>query len=654
MLETRERQTYLDSLKPPEGFLLDRAVATTFSLDLTTLLVLPLSFARFEIDHALEALQDPLILLDTLKDYGNRLTVFCQQGQIHVPAFQHLLFSYLEPMVIEARAPNADGLFHAKTWLMRFVHPDDEKVLYRFICLSKNLTTTPTWDTALTIEGELQQHRIRGFSRSHPLGDFYAALPELATRPLSEARQNSLKDLQEEVRRTPFKLRYPFDEDGYRFWPLGISGHVRSPFWGRMDRALIISPFLSASLLKEISEPDRGDILVSRSHSLADLDGDCLARFGQVYVLDEQAEELDAIPAAADAIEHRESEVIEEDSSSSESDSSESDDLLEVEDEETSGSLHAKLFVTEQGWDARLWTGSANATVPAMPHVGGHGGSVWGRNVEFLVEVRGKKSVIGIDKILGTDEDEKSLRNLLYPYRAPEESSEEDAVCQELEEKLEALRRRLLDSGFQLTVVAREDSSLYDLVLTWNQLPELPSSLELVVWPVTQKVEKSRSLHSEHGVKELQFENLSALSLTSFLAFELRAEKKDIKAKVRFVLNLPVKGMPENRGREVLKALLADREKFMRYLLMILGEERSEEFLGSMRLDGRDWGSWQSSEFIPLFEELVRAIARNPEKIDRIESILADLRETEDGLKVLPEGFELIWEPIWEARRQEA
>ena len=42
MLDPEARYIYLNELKPPAGYVLDRAVATTFSLDLLTLLFLSL------------------------------------------------------------------------------------------------------------------------------------------------------------------------------------------------------------------------------------------------------------------------------------------------------------------------------------------------------------------------------------------------------------------------------------------------------------------------------------------------------------------------------------------------------------------------------------------------------------------------------------
>ena len=41
MLEPGQRRMFLETLRPPEGYLFDRAVGTTFTLDLMTLLAVP-------------------------------------------------------------------------------------------------------------------------------------------------------------------------------------------------------------------------------------------------------------------------------------------------------------------------------------------------------------------------------------------------------------------------------------------------------------------------------------------------------------------------------------------------------------------------------------------------------------------------------------
>ncbi|MEZ5285583.1 MAG: hypothetical protein R2712_12425 [Vicinamibacterales bacterium] len=84
------RTKLLDVLRPPDGFSLDEGIGTTCSLDLAALLVAPLAFTLFdaEDDEGRVRLQS-LEVLESLRRYARKLTVFCQAGQIYVPGGQY-------------------------------------------------------------------------------------------------------------------------------------------------------------------------------------------------------------------------------------------------------------------------------------------------------------------------------------------------------------------------------------------------------------------------------------------------------------------------------------------------------------------------------------------------------------------------------------
>jgi len=66
----------------------------------------------------------------------------------------------------------------------------------------------------------------------------------------------------------------------------------------------------------------------------------------------------------------------------------------------------------------------------------------------------------------------------------------------------------------------------------------------------------------------------------------------------------------------------------------------------------RDPGEGNGTPEFPLFENLVRALARDPRRIDRVARLVADLTRTEEGAALLPPDFERIWKPIWQARQE--
>ena len=178
MLRPDERAHLLELLRPPSGCRLDCAVGTTFSLDLISALMLPLSFAFFDWeDMDGKLVSDPLALLEALRRYGNRFTIFCQSGQIRLPPNYQRLVTFLEPCIYDVAPPDPDGVFHPKVWALRFLDARHD-VRYRVLCLSRNLTFDRCWDTVVALDGELLD-RSNAIAANRPLADFVAALPTL-------------------------------------------------------------------------------------------------------------------------------------------------------------------------------------------------------------------------------------------------------------------------------------------------------------------------------------------------------------------------------------------------------------------------------------------------------------------------------------------
>jgi hypothetical protein len=103
-----ERAHLLELLRPPSGCQLDLAVGTTFSLDLISALMLPLSFAFFDWEQPDgELAADPLALLEALRRYRDRFTIFCQSGQIRLPPKYPPLLTFLEPCIYDVEPPES-------------------------------------------------------------------------------------------------------------------------------------------------------------------------------------------------------------------------------------------------------------------------------------------------------------------------------------------------------------------------------------------------------------------------------------------------------------------------------------------------------------------------------------------------------------------
>ena len=87
----------------PSGYSLDRAVATTFTLDLETALTVPLAFAGFR----LEEQPDPIEVMQSLRGMSERIDVFCQAGAIGAGRWPSDLLALLEDVVHPVQRPQA-------------------------------------------------------------------------------------------------------------------------------------------------------------------------------------------------------------------------------------------------------------------------------------------------------------------------------------------------------------------------------------------------------------------------------------------------------------------------------------------------------------------------------------------------------------------
>ena len=624
MLEPSARAVYLGELRPPEGYTLDRAIATTFSLDLLSLLMAPVSMAVFETEGKEDVLRDPTAVLEALRRVSGRLAVFCQQGRIAVPKASTLLYSYLEPVVHEVRLPAKHSVFHPKVWLLRFVSPD-QAVRYRFLCLSRNLTFDTSWDTVLALDGILQ-NRQRGFGRNQPLVDFVRGLPGLAASPVRDECKDMVALLSDEVSRVRFEPPTWYEGD-FEFIPIGIPGHKRSPAIASNQRTLVMSPFLSEDVLKVLATQGKDNVLISRAESLDALSDAALSSIStraQVFAMQDDAQRP------------------EESGEGDASGLSANDDL---------SGLHAKLFIAESGWGATVLTGSANATRAALG----------GGNVEFMVKLQGQRAKVGINALLGKDNDKESFRKLLMPYERPVDQVAPDSIREALEASLQEARVTLAGSGLSVDVVSiGEDEFTMNLI---SSIPTDPSvsgvagagEIFIQAYPISLSENAAHDLAPLYRGETITFPGLSMASLTGFFAFVLTARREGRTLSTSFVLNLPVSGMPEGREKRIFGGLISDKGRFIRYLLFLLAEgDESGNLLDLlMRASVTDEASQQRQQpDIPLLEELVRSFSRQPEKIDRISALIEDMKATAGGGSVLPEGFDKIWGAFLAARQR--
>jgi hypothetical protein len=642
MLGTRERTLFLDSLRPPAGYRLRRAVGTSFTLDLMALLTAPLAFTFFDAhDDDGAPLADPVLLLEALRRHAEKITLFCQAGAIRVPRPGQGLLAFLERSVVDVQARREGGIFHPKIWVLAF-EADDKPAVYRVLCLSSNLTFARAWDTCLRLEGQLVEGQDTD-ERNEPFAELILALPKLSTRPVSPALQEELERMADEIRRANFHLPCPFDD--FRVHNFGLGERREWPF-PEGGRSLVVSPFLVGSTVRDLRRNHGLDVLVSRPEAFEDVvrvhGREALPR--TCYVLSPGAD-LDSRDAENEG---------EEGSHGSPPD----------EDEIELVGLHAKLFLFEQGWCARLFTGSANAT-----------GAAFAQNVEVLVELVGKKKKCGIDALLGLEGDPKlaTLRSILQEYRVPDVIEPPNGPKEKLERSADRWARRLGAARLTATACEAEDGERWDVMLS-GELPEVPAGTEIAevrVWPATLPAEAALRIPDAADQRRepvdptepadgaepadliVTFKRLSSEALTAFFAFEVTLGDGQHTVRKRFAVTAELRGAPEDRKERLLRALLEDRSRVLQLLFLILRGEGAdvsalrEPTLGDGSAQCGSFGGWDRTA---LLEALLRSLSHDPRRIDDARRLIADLERTPEGRKLLPEGLSEIWEPVWAAR----
>lgn len=626
-LTPETRVVLTEALRPPAGFRVDVAVGTTYSLDLTALLAAPLAFAVAD-ELSADAPQDPIRLLDAVRRHADHTTVFCQAGGIHVPAYRRIM-TFIEDGVVEVTAPANDGVFHPKVWAMRFVDPSGT-ARHRVVVLSRNLTFDRSWDTALVLDESPD-----GTIPAAPAAEFLRTLPHLAVRPLATDRARQVEDLATSLAGVQLAAPDPFTSG--ELLPLGTGADTPWPFPERAHRLLAISPFLTRGAVRRLATITRERHLVSRTDTLDNL-GAAAVDGWTTWVLQPLVEN-DESPADDAADGPPSSSSLAPDVSPADDDAPhpapqdaepESQDAVVDRDGflERSTGLHAKTFIVDEiGGQSTTVTGSANLT-----------GAGWSRNVEFDAVLRGPTRRCGVAATFQGSKEAPGLVQVLEQHTVPDvppSTDEEYAAARQLER----FHQRLAASRPVLEIAALEE----DRVTATLRL-ELP---EDVPGPTTVRLLSLEHARELAGTVEWV---LAPENVTPFLVVETSTEH----ATRRCILTARLRGDVGDRRQNAVLSVLTNRRDVLRYLVFLLGDPSYDALVTELAGGDGAGGTWSTGgpdPQIALFEPLVRAAGRDPEALARVAGLVADLRSLPDA-DLVPEGFDEVWDAVWQAHEE--
>jgi hypothetical protein len=577
MLQPSNRLTLIDSLRPPAGYSFDAAMAVTFTLDLRALLAAPAALAlhREVGDGESDALL-PVDVLHAIRTHAGNITVFCQAGSAAVPPPEKV-FSFLEGTVIPVIAPGG-GVVHPKVWVIRYRdHPGPDTKL-RVIVASRNLTFDPSWDTVIRLDEAVSN----GCDLS-PVGDLFEGLCGSTVDALEEAHVDRVASLCVDLRQRSFAK--PAGIKDVRAHVFGFSA-ATSPFPARVDRSLVISPFLSAGFFNRFY-PHPVTTVVSRPDSLFEVVN--VTTIHERFWFDDGSSDDDAGDALGPARPLR--------------------------------GLHAKAFAFEVGATTYWFLGSANATSAAF-----------GSNVEILLELTGSTTTIGIDEVCGGYGDDIGLKALFRNFDPDGESGPAD---DEVSLLLDRVGRAL--ASLKVTAQAVESENGWAVTYATEELIDLPGGIAAAVWPSTIPGSR-RGLVTGQRLDATFTTTLEAIS--SFLAVELVMGEKES----RFCIPVRIAGLPDDRDAHLMRSLIGNTGRFFAYLVALLADaDGNGDLLDD--LTAVTWGdeTWSAgvTEFgtPPVLERMLRAMRTDPSKLMGIRPLVQAL-EADD---VLPPAFIELW-----------
>lgn len=593
----KDRLDYGAVLSPPAGYQLDCAVGTTYSLDLDALVGACLALGLSE-DTDSDLLNNPICLLEALRSVGEKMVLFTESGQIHMPSKPTALYVLLEKIVFTVTPSKRRGIaaypsFHPKMWLIRYVN-NTGGFIYRFIVLSRNLTFDRSWDVTYFMEGEETGEEV---SKNAPLADFLHYLTrQLPKDENGKEKASHLRELRKALSHVKFE---PSEKEfyDYEFLPTGIPAveggyhdvKISDLFQNTYHDLLIISPFLTGSVLRDFNNRDSVTglqknrfVLITREFSLGKLKAEDVDNF-DIYIMQ------DAIVDGESALEDQ-------------SQNPQSQDI------------HAKVYMTRKNSDASLYLGSLNATYNA----------VYG-NVEFMLRLLSKNQYLNIDSLTeglfcGKESNEDN------PFQ---KVTMENAIIDEIEDSTNALNAVIKTiARNKPTAIICEEEGKYSIHVTFEQIES--NEYDISVKP----------LLSERSVPFSDYVVFSGLSMTKLSEF-YAISVSDGETTVERVLLIPTENLPSGRETAVVNSVIANKEAFYRYVAFVLGDDAN---VGS--LEGTVFGmdcSVKASHTIlqtpALYEKMLKTAVANPAKFDGIEYLLQNV--TEDG--VIPDDFKHMY-----------
>lgn len=597
--EKSDRLNYCKMLTCPEEYSLDFALGTTYSLDLETLAAVCFAFGA-DSEFSESMMNNPVILLNAFQKVSDRILVFSEPGQIHLPNKITKLDFLLEKMVVPVlleKVGNRYPSFHPKIWVLRYINFEGE-YLYRLLVLSRNLTFDRSWDFCFTIDGKIDKKQSNGKEVSDFIDFLVQAIPETLTH--SEHKKSILAELSKEIRQVYFETNNK-DFNNFIFMPLGIGKKSYPIYEERLlnryksfDELIVFSPFVSNEMMEEFNQNGRNSerhkrTLFTRDFSLKKIGNRNLTNF-DVYTI-------------KDTIYDGE-EIISEDS--------------EEEAGKQHQDIHAKLYQLDYKKEHYFYFGSANATYNGF-----------NKNVEVLcrLDSEGYQCAKFKRDLLG-DKNNSAFKKVDISNLEVESEDNNKIISDRLEQGIKDICHMQ-----SVGVVNKVSEEKFDLTLNI----EIPSDFDKANYEIRLfNCKKKVALEERMEFKDLELMELSEFYIISAKALNENGEEICVE-RVIIIHTAPI---PEEREKIVVKSIINNRESFFEYISYVLTddfiltsfENTNKKLLGLEHIE--------KAEMPAIYEKLLKTCLMDKSRIKDLQFVMDNIEDA----NIIPDDFRKLYE----------
>ncbi len=573
-----ERLNYSNLLRPKAGFELDQAICTTFSLDIENLITVIIALG-FSVDTPQEKLQNKALMLKSIADLSSKLVIFYDSSQIITHRLNKDVYALLENMLTPVNLPMIDNTkyypsFHNKTWLLTYKKIDSDEKYYRFLNLSRNLTSDKSWDVCFSMDGKTVNYTV-----SSNLPDYYLQLSSLLLD--DDSKKNGLIQLSEILKTVKFSLdasddyfyEVPqviplgFNENKYISNETIFNNSEQSKY--KYNRLFVMSPFIKISFLRDVvkhksKEIDDKDILITRLDRLQAItnmnDINFLKKNFMVYVIRDSNNDNESI----------------------------------------GNDIHAKMFLIEnRNGSCDLYAGSMNATAAARNY-----------NYEMMLKIPFNLIKVDYDRFVGdliNQDEKKSYFRLINDELTIGTPDEDEKLDKENNDIIKTICRlglfaevEPIEDKYKITISNNYDEKQQLLNIDFNKT-------KISISPFTIDNRVDLKIHG-NVIEPFSYELDDIQKISAFYEITISGEKE-----YKSTIIIPTNNIPPERNIQIKKKMLENDSDVLDYIKLLLASDSSD--IGSEILNrGDNTGSSGSndSDDIGIYESLLKKFAREP------------------------------------------